>query len=268
MRYWQLDRVVPRGQLDLSAVTGLAAAIDSASPTAFAAQVLNVLAGGARISQCTIFAYEFGNRPRTVAVADRRGGRFLRDVADVYSKLFYALDGNQQVVAANAPLRARSGIVMHQQTSEDIVHDGYRAACYNDPNVCDRLSLLLHPEQDIWLSVNLYRDCADANFQPGEIAFVEALAPLIGHAAHHHYTLQGQHQLGIPRLMLARLRSRCPSLAKRELDVICGVLEGLTAVEIAERLGIKPASVVTYQKRAYQRLGIASQRQLFALCLS
>jgi hypothetical protein len=26
--------------------------------------------------------------------------------------------------------------------------------------------------------------------------------------------------------------------------------------------------VVTYQKRAYQRLGISSQRQLFALCLS
>jgi DNA-binding CsgD family transcriptional regulator len=69
-------------------------------------------------------------------------------------------------------------------------------------------------------------------------------------------------------MMLARLRSTCPGLAKRELDVVRGVLEGCTAVEIAEALGIKPASVVTYQKRAYQRLGVSNQRQLFALCLS
>ncbi|PYE27748.1 hypothetical protein C7410_10179 [Paraburkholderia silvatlantica] len=33
------------------------------------------------VTQCTVFAYEFGNRPRTVSVADHRGGRFLRDVA-------------------------------------------------------------------------------------------------------------------------------------------------------------------------------------------
>jgi DNA-binding CsgD family transcriptional regulator len=33
-------------------------------------------------------------------------------------------------------------------------------------------------------------------------------------------------------------------------------------------MGVKPASVVTYQKRAYARLGISGQRQLFALCVT
>lgn len=28
------------------------------------------------VTQCTVFAYEFGNRPRTVSVADHRGERF------------------------------------------------------------------------------------------------------------------------------------------------------------------------------------------------
>jgi DNA-binding CsgD family transcriptional regulator len=134
--------------------------------------------------------------------------------------------------------------------------------------VCDRLSLLLQPADQIWLSINLYRDSMHANFQQQEIALVEAMAPLIGHAAKHHYALHGQSQLGIPQLMLARLRTLCPSLAKRELDVVRGVLEGYTSAEIADILGIKPASVITYQKRAYQRLGVSSQRQLFALCLS
>jgi DNA-binding CsgD family transcriptional regulator len=268
MRYWRLDRPTTSGQLDLSHVTGLVAAIGYADATSFAAEVLKTLGEAAQISQCTIFAYEFGNRPRTVSVADHRGGRFLRDVADIYSKLFYVLDGNQGIVSNASAAKPGAAMVMHQQTSDDIVHEGYRAACYSDPNVCDRLSLLLQPADDIWLSINLYRDRAHANFQPREIALVEALAPLIGHAARHHYALYGQSQLGIPQLMLARVRSLCPALAKRELDVVRGVLEGRTAVEISEILGIKPASVVTYQKRAYQRLGISSQRQLFALCLS
>jgi len=268
MRYWHLDRPTPGGQLNLSHATSLVAAIGSADAGSFAAEVLKTLGEGAQLAQCTIFAYEFGNRPRTVSVADRRGGRFLRDVADVYSKLFYALDGNQNIVSNEPAARHGASIVMHQQTSDDIVHEGYRAACYGNPNVYDRLSLLLQPADEIWLSVNLYRDRAHANFQPREIAFIEALAPLIGHTARHHYALHGQHQLGLPQLMLARVRSLCPTLAKRELDVIRGVLEGRTAAEIGEILGIKPASVVTYQKRAYQRLGISTQRQLFALCLS
>ncbi len=268
MRYWQLDRPASGGKLDLSRVTNLVAAIGHADNSSFAGEILNALSDTAKIAQCTIFAYEFGNRPRTVSVADHRGGRFLRDVADVYSKLFYSLDGNQNIVSNTPAAKASSAIVMHQQASEEITHAGYRAACYSNPKVSDRLSLLLQPADEIWLSINLYRDSAHAHFAAQEIAFIEAVAPLIGHAARHHYALHGQHQLGIPQLMLARVRSLCPALAKRELDVIRGVLEGRTAAEIADMLGIKPASVITYQKRAYQRLGISSQRQLFALCLS
>ena len=131
-----------------------------------------------------------------------------------------------------------------------------------------RLSLLLQPSQDIWLSVNLYRDRRRGNFHASEIALIEAFAPLIAHAAKHHYALSGQIQSGIPQLMLARVRGICPDLSKRELDVLCGVLEGRTAQEIGELMGVKASSVVTYQKRAYRRLGISSQRQLFALCLA
>lgn len=267
MRYWRLDRPPQNGQLDLGRVTRLVAAIGSADQAAFAGEVLGTLGDAVGISQCTIFAYEFGNRPRTVSVADHRGGRFLRDVAEVYSRLFYVLDGNQQVITGS-PAGAGLAMLMQQQSSGDILHEGYRTACYSDPHVSDRLSLLVQPVERIWLSINLYRDRAHANFAPQEIALVEALAPLIGHAARHHYALHGQGQAGIPQLMLAKLRARCPLLAKRELDVLRGVLEGLTAAEIGDALGIKPASVVTYQKRAYQRLGISGQRQLFALCLA
>ncbi|PXW25507.1 helix-turn-helix transcriptional regulator [Paraburkholderia caballeronis] len=268
MRHWRLDRPQPAGQFDLSRVTGLVGAIGHDDANALASEVLHALGPATSVSQCTIFAYEFGNRPRTVSVADHRGGRFLRDVADTYARLFYVLDGNQQIVTAAPADRPDPSLVLHWQTSADIAHEGYRNAWYSQPDVSDRLSLLLQPAADIWLSVNLYRVRDAGNFLPGEIEFVETLAPLIGHAARHHYALRGQSQMGIPQMMLARLRGLCPDLSKRELDALRGVLEGHTAAEIAERMGVKPSSVVTYQKRAYQRLGISSQRQLFALCVS
>lgn len=272
MRYWRLDRprqAGPSGSFDLARVTGLVAAIGGDNANALAAEVLNLLGPATSVSQCTVFAYEFGNRPRTVSVADHRGGRFLRDVADTYTRLFYALDGNQRIVTANNDATDKpSSLVLHWQSSEDIAHDGYRQTCYATPNVSDRLSLLMQPAADIWLCVNLYRERDAGNFQPGEVELVESLAPLIGEATRHHYALRGQSQLGIPQLMLARLRRLCPELSKRELDALRGVLEGHSAAEIADSMGVKPSSVVTYQKRAYQRLGISGQRQLFALCLA
>jgi len=268
MRSWRLDRPSLAGQLDLSRATSLVSSIGASDANAFAAEVLRLLGDVAGISQCTVFAYEFGNRPRTMSVADHRGGRYLRDVADTYASRFYALDGNQRIVAAAGPRRLGSSLMLHQQTIDEIAHEAYRAACYQHPNVSDRLSLLLQPAEDIWLSVNLYRDRSRGLFHAREIEQVEAMAPLIAHAARHHYALCGQVQMGIPQLMLARVRGACPDLSKRELDVLRGVLEGRTAQDIGERIGVKPSSVVTYQKRAYRRLGISSQRELFALCLS
>ncbi|SAL59195.1 LuxR family transcriptional regulator [Caballeronia arvi] len=268
MRSWRLDRPNLSGHLDLSRATSLVSAIGSNDANAFAAEVLKLLGDAAGISQCTVFAYEFNNRPRTVSVADHRGGRYLSNVADTYAKTFYALDGNQTIISSARPRKPDSAVLLHQQAIEDISHEGYRAACYHQPDVSGRLSLLLQPSQDIWLSVNLYRDRRRGHFHANEIALIEAFAPLIAQTARHHYALCGQIQTGIPQLMLARIRGICPDLSKRELDVLCGVLEGRTAKDIGELMGVKASSVVTYQKRAFRRLGISSQRQLFALCLA
>ncbi|OBV38867.1 helix-turn-helix transcriptional regulator [Janthinobacterium psychrotolerans] len=266
MRYWRVERKSSEGQLDLGRAFDLMSAIGHEDVNAMAGAILKTVASAAPIVQCTIFAYEFGNRPRTVAVADRRGGRFLQDIADSYARHYYALDGNQSVIAP-ASSRQDCAIVLHQQASDEIAHAGYRAACYQRPNVSDRLSLLVQPAGDIWLSVNFYRDSAQGQFGPGEIAAIETLAPLFAHGAQHHYRLNGQPLQGAGPMMLASLRRHCPDLSKRELDVLRGVLEGLTAVEIADAMGLQPSSVITYQKRAYKRMGISSQRQLFALCL-
>ncbi|AOJ24181.1 MULTISPECIES: helix-turn-helix transcriptional regulator [Burkholderia] len=267
MRTWRLERPTLNAQLDISRATRLVAAIGGHEANAFAAEVLKLFDAALSITQCTIFAYEFGNRPRTMSVADHRGGRYLRDVADTYARHFYALDGNQPIVSAAHRGTHRHDLLLHQQAGDEIAHEAYRAACYRGPDVSDRLALLVQPDDATWLSINLYRAHRSGAFQPREIAAIETLAPLIAQAAKHHYALAGATQVGIPQRMLARLRHACPELSKRELDVLRGMLEGQTAREIGETIGVKASSVVTYQKRAYRRLGISSQRELFALCM-
>lgn len=271
MQIWSLDATRCAGSLPADRVAGLLAAIGQGDVSAFAGEVLKTVGGAARAAQCTVFAYEFGNRPRTVSVADHRGGRFLKDVADQYIQLYYALDGNQPIVCGE-PLgfnAERDGSVLfHRQHSGEIAHEGYRRACYDKPRVSDRVALLMRPEAGIWLSVNLYRGREQGLFSADEIDTLQSVAPILALAAKHHYALAGQHRQGTPQLMLSRLRSRCPDLPKRELDVLRGVLDGHSADEIAETMGIRPSSVVTYRKRAYRRLGINSQRELFSLCIA
>src|SRR3546814_184165 len=52
------------------------------------------------------------------------------------------------------------------------------------------------------------------------------------------------------------------SLSRREGEVCARILYGFSSCGIAVDLGIGKESVMTYRKRAYQRLGIGSQREL------
>jgi DNA-binding CsgD family transcriptional regulator len=246
---------------------GLLMAIGDDNRDALASGILKTIDATLPVSQCTVFAYEFDGRPWTVSAADYRGGRFLRDIADSYSKHFYRLDGNRAVVGATREAEIGKTVLVHQQSSEEISNDAYRAACYVRPRVSDRLSLLVQPLDQVWLSINLYRDCTRGVFTPGEIERIEGIAHVLAHAAKCHYLLNDRRDQDPAAGMLARIRQVCPNLSPRELDVIRGIVQGDTAAEIAERMGIKATSVVTYQKRAYTRLGISSQRQLFALCV-
>lgn len=267
MRSWRIAPSHRSEQISTARATDLVMSISHANADALAASMLNMVGESLPVSQCTIFAYEFDARPRTVSVADHRGGRFLRDVAARYAMHFYALDGNRAIIGGSHGKPPRDALMLHQQQRAEIENEAYRTACYTQPNVSDRLSLLVQPVDSVWLSINLYRDSAYGVFQPGELERVENLAHLFAHAAKGHYALNGQHQQGSAAAMLARVRRACPALTPRELDVLRGTLEGATAAEIARQMGVKPASVATYQKRAYARLGISSQRQLFALCM-
>ncbi|WP_281301899.1 MULTISPECIES: helix-turn-helix transcriptional regulator [unclassified Iodidimonas] len=71
------------------------------------------------------------------------------------------------------------------------------------------------------------------------------------------------------RTMIADSLTRADRhLTAREVDVCKSTLLGKSVEAISLDLGITENSVRTYKKRAFRRLGISSQAQLFALCFN
>lgn len=55
-------------------------------------------------------------------------------------------------------------------------------------------------------------------------------------------------------------------LTPREKAVACRIAAGMGTDEIAREMGVAPATVITFRKRAYAKLGIGSRAELFARC--
>jgi DNA-binding CsgD family transcriptional regulator len=129
------------------------------------------------------------------------------------------------------------------------------------------LAILSLHEGRRWLSVNLYRGHEHGLMKDQELATVQALVPLIVQAVRLHYT--GQVLSGdLMALLQDRLVLRGPLLSPRDLDVVRGLLEGLSTEQLAERLGLTLASAQTYTKRIYRKLGVSGHKALVAWLLA
>ncbi len=261
--------------LPLTQVTALLEKLGLSDRHAVAEEVLRLLGPLVPLAQCTIFSFEGTGRPRTVAVGDRARTRALPDISQAYVQRFYRLDGAQQAMQAHeaaarkAPPQ-RPHIVLHRQAASDVQHPDYRQTCYTLPQVSERLAILSLHEGRRWLSVNLYRGLEHGLFSDRELATVEALAPLIVQAVRLHYTGQVL-SADLMALMMDRLALRGPdsaaNLTARDEDVVRALLQGLSTVGLAERLGLTPASAQTYTKRLYRKLGVSGHKELVAWLL-
>lgn len=258
--------------LPLPRVSALLEKLGLSDRHAVAEEVLRLLSPQVPLAQCTIFSFEGTGRPRTVAVGDRARTRELPDISQAYVQRFYRLDGAQQAMQAHASAARRAGpqrphIVLHRQSAADVQHPEYRQTCYTLPQVAERLAILSLHEGRRWLSVNLYRGVEHGLFTAAELATVQAMAPLIVQAVRLHYTGQAM-GADLMAPMMDRLALRGPPLTPRDEDVVRGLLQGLSSVELAERLGLTPASAQTYAKRVYRKLGLSGHKELVAWLLA
>lgn len=270
--HWLLSPTTPHNlHLSLEDATRLLARLGTASSHTVAEEVLHLLGQHVPLAQCSIFTFRGQGRPQLIGLGDRSRTSGLALISHDYITRFYLLDGSQRIMqSAQAQFghstHTSAQIFLHRQRRSDVQHPEYRAVCYEQPRIVERLSILGSQDGQRWLSVNLYRGEEHGLLDTTAIATVEAYAPLIVHAMRLHYAGQAL-QDDLAGLVISRLQGRFPQLTQRDLDVVRCLVDGLSTQAQAERLGLTVASARTYVKRVCHKLGVCGQRELFALLM-
>ncbi len=232
----------------------------------FSEAMLASLNSALRIDHYALIRFDGARTARLVASASRAGLRVERAVQEEYIDHFQRLDPNRSLFGRGAAGPAQ----VSRMPRERVPNARYRQRCYDLPGLVDRVSVIAGAEGS-WYCLNLFRSCDSGHFGGGETATIRASAALLAALAIKHDRI-AHPGANLPREARmdgidARLRQLDARLTGREREVLVRVVSGMTSEGIALDLGIGVNSVLTYRKRAYARLRIGSQNELFSLCL-
>ena len=152
----------------------------------------------------------------------------------------------------------------------DVSDPQHRLAIYERHHIRERLSVARVFRDDSILSVNLYRHADQDRFRDRDLDMFAGLAPSLFALVERQITLSERMQeLVRPSKadFSACLKRLVPAMPERELDVCTRLLAGMSHDGIACDLGISATTVKTYRNRAFDRLGIHHNNELFALML-
>lgn len=227
------------------------ALIEAAATPHFA----SVLLGAARQfdSIDEVFAYQVdigkGGVRTLLATGERKG---LAERTGEYARRFHAKD---PLLAGASPDKAFG--FSRRVRAADIPKGEYRELCFEQPGFLDKVSFGWQ-EPGKLMVLSFYRGLQARGESAAQLWSLGQLAM----AALNLHAQSGQPseipapslaQLDAQQVLLLRLQRSFPQLTERERLIVALSLLGDSAAEIAAALSIKPATVLTYRQRAYER---------------
>src|SRR4051794_3611280 len=241
------------------AVIPMGLAVGQAS---FPQVLIETVRGVAGVGHCMVFPFE-----------DQRSARCLLsagnidigpDLGAAYSEHFHTADPNREAIFRE---RSEARHIMLPNFARRMYPRSYRKIFFEDSEIVDKAATAIWVGDHCYY-VNFYRTLVQGRFDDGERQRIAAVAPLVAAAVARHC------QRGAPAAdpadrLAALFANRAPlsGLTAREKDVCRRILSGFSSEAMAADLGIALNSVYTYRKRAYEKLGIASQNELFGIAL-
>ena len=253
MRRWRLP-AAHDGALPVRRVTEVLAGVGTEQ---LARSYLAAMQHDLPVTFCTVFAVGASGRIAAVSSASSYG-----DTAERTSQHYVQARHDQRdahmVWLAARQLPAQLQLWMGHQHADDISDAAYRAACYTDVGIRERASVL-----QLWpggqrAAVSFYRSLAQPAFDAADFAHIARYAAVLAAATAAH----ARRDSAAPEVAPSPLAARLLALSLREREVIGHLLQGHTARETAERMGLQLSTVRTHQYRAFRRLGIRTQKEL------
>lgn len=254
--------------LDMSAQY-FASFLESLGTQQFGSRLFCFVSKHINIAYSTALYFPYvGGYPIVVAEGEGRLGEAARAATQQYLQGGYSQDAN--FVSLTDALRGRpwAARCLHRDAIADAA---YRARFFDDVGIHEKYSFVARANLGI-VYVNWYRAVADGRFQPDDLFALQRMSAVCISAVRKHLALMPPKTgaaTNSDRLQLIQrlLMNRCYCLTPREAQICAHVVLGYSSCAIAGILGLAESTVGTFRKRAYARLGISSQSELFAICL-
>jgi DNA-binding CsgD family transcriptional regulator len=143
-------------------------------------------------------------------------------------------------------------------------------------DLVDKLSIIRKVNKH-YIYCNFYRIGDSGKFTQAERELFDSILPLLAELIACHFKIlhlqdgDDDDAPSVRSLVHSVISTKVEpfnKLTTRESEVCERILVGFTSTGISLDLGIAESSVNTYRRRAYEKLGIATQNELFSMCIS
>ncbi|PAK05659.1 hypothetical protein CJO67_23030 [Burkholderia ubonensis] len=218
-----------------------------------------------RVRQVVLFQFSDPSSIASLAARDDRDDHSALLLVQKYFRRYHAFDPFRKLCTA-APTR---NVEWMRFTVKEIAEDEYSQRMFVDPGIVGKLSVIVQrPDGAICLS--LYRDKEEGDFCPDDLNVIDNVkAPLAAAIERHAELMPASRSQNLMRIALLLQSGRGPFiLSQREAQVCARIVSGYSNEAIALDLMLSVHSVRTYRKRAYWKLGVTSQNELFSIILN
>jgi DNA-binding CsgD family transcriptional regulator len=232
---------------------------DSFGPAAFA-----FLRDKLAIRHLTIARFAQYRPIEFFAVECGGGESVFYPAVDHYMRGFYAGD----------PLRPyyhgseRSEHLLFSVSANQVSDREVRERLYSSVGIVGKLSLVIRRHRDV-LTLSVHRSQNIGCFNTRDVDIMRALSGVLAAMVERHVSLLEPQTLNnLPELskLIAEIPSTAP-LSKQETAVCARIVAGHSTESIALNLAVSTHSIATYRRRAYAKLNVSSQNELFMLLL-
>lgn len=193
-----------------------------------------------------------------------------RQLFERYVKTYFREDPlwKQLIRFWRLPVDSDPTILLHRMQVHELKIPQWRNG-YESHNITERVVMgAMHPRFGA-LALGFFCSGKLGEFSPSDLSWLSGMAPLLlrllmRHEGVRHDSSKAFSDLTAVEMRFERIRGR---LTRREVQVCSRLLMGASFEEIGDALGIKHATVKTFRDRAFEKLGISSRFELFALLL-
>ena len=239
--------------------------VASIGDPAFGPELLNFFAQVCGAEFCSVFDLN-ARDARTVMTASVYQGtdRMAHRQASLYlDRQLWQQD--PMVAQARAQLDG-SPVGVVRTAVRELPDSDYRDLLYSRTQVRDRVLMCARSPSGL-IGLSLLRTESTGDYAEQDIVRLHEACSLLMAIIDKHVAMQAPESEGSSALRCLSHIEQCLSgagtpLSQREEQVCARILYGMSTAGVAIDLGVGEETVMTYRKRAYQRLEIGSQREL------